>query len=141
MSNINAAMGVAQLDRFPEMYARKQALWQHYEQGRIKHGLQDFLQPTQAFDADSCLHIYSCLLPDGVCREDLRQWLLSLGIESGFHYAPNHLHTMYASNYRLPVAENLGPRLLSLPFHPAVTQENIDYILETVAAYRYRQPN
>lgn len=135
MSNINAAIGVAQLERFPKVVARKRELWRYYEQGLSNHSLNAFLTPTQSFNERSCIHIFSCLLSKEISRNNLREHLKSEKIESGFHYVPNHTHTMYKSTYALPTAEDLGSRLLSLPFHAGITERDIDRILSSIADF------
>jgi dTDP-4-amino-4,6-dideoxygalactose transaminase len=135
MSNINAAMGVAQLARFPEVINRKRTLWEYYEKGLKKHSLTGALRPTQQFNERSCIHIFSCVLADDISRNNLREHLKTANIESGFHYVPNHLHSMYKSNYALPIAEKLGAQLISLPFHPGITEADIDRILTHIADF------
>ena len=52
------------------------------------------------------------------------QSLKQNGVECGYHYVPNHTHTLFKSNYSLPNSEELGSRLLSLPFHPSLNMED-----------------
>jgi dTDP-4-amino-4,6-dideoxygalactose transaminase len=138
MSNINAAIGVAQLERFPKVIDRKRELWRYYEQGLSKYSLNAILKPTQTFNETSCIHIFSCILGADIARDELREHLKRDKIESGFHYVPNHTHTMYKSNDPLPVAEALGSRLISLPFHAGITEIDIDRVLTSIADFKNR---
>jgi dTDP-4-amino-4,6-dideoxygalactose transaminase len=138
MSNINAAIGIAQLSRFPEVIQKKQSLWKHYEDGLRKHSLLNILRPTQEFNDRSCIHIFSCILADGLSRSEIREHLKSANIESGFHYVPNHLHSMYRETYSLPIAEHLGAQLLSLPFHPGITEDDINRVMTALSTYASR---
>ena len=133
MSNINAAIGVAQLERFPSVMTKKRTLWECYYENIASNQLENYVTPTQKFDSRSCVHIMSCLLSTNLSRKEVMEKLRAQGIESGFHYVPNHLHTKYRANYKLNVAEDLGHRLLSLPFHPGVTKDDIKTITKELA--------
>jgi dTDP-4-amino-4,6-dideoxygalactose transaminase len=124
MSNINAAMGIAQLRKIEKFRTKKAKLLHLYREALSATKLSDVLLETQTPQESDILHIYSCILPKGVSRSDVREKMLEMGIETGFHYAPNHLHSMYLSKYSLPVAEELGVRLISLPFHCNMSEED-----------------
>jgi dTDP-4-amino-4,6-dideoxygalactose transaminase len=132
MSNINAAIGTAQLAKLPAFKARKQALVAAYTQEIERQGLKGRLVPTQTPLPTDCLHIFSCLLPVGTERNKVRAGLAAEGVESGFHYVPNHTHTLYRSSYDLPVAEDMGRRLISLPFHASVEVEQVRGVVAAV---------
>ena len=64
-------------------------------------------------------------------RDRARRALLDEGIESGIHYKPNHLLSLYGGGKeRLPVAEELYQHLLSLPLHVELTETDQDRIVE-----------
>ena len=80
-------------------------------------------------------HLYVVLVDE---RDRVRDELAAAGIESGIHYpVPLHLTPAYASlGYSagaFPVAEKLAGRLLSLPMHPELTSEQIEYVAAKVA--------
>ncbi len=125
MSNINAAIGIAQLKRLKTFHEKKNALLAEYHTHFKNFSLQDFIQPTQNEKSTDFLHLFSCVLAENVDREKFRAHMRSCGFETGIHYAPNHLHTYYKSSYSLPVSESLGQRLVSLPFHPGVSLSDV----------------
>ena len=130
MSNINAAIGTAELKKSGGFKEKKAALRREYHR---QMDLQQVpLVPTQKEDMSSVLHIFSCILPKGAQRETVRGALAKAGFESGIHYAPNHLHSLYASDYALPVSEDLGSRLISLPYHPQVPLTAVSEIIRVV---------
>ena len=53
------------------------------------------------------------------------------GIETGTHYTPVHKMSLYKSKTKLPVTENIGNKILTLPMHPNLTEKEINYIIET----------
>ena len=133
MSNINAAIGVAQLHKWPELQSKKLKLWAHYLHDLDRRGLLGSLTPTQGFSENVCMHIFNVILPTEVDRDYVRSAMRESGIETGFHYVPNHLHTMYASNYSLPLAERIGKSSLSLPFHPDLTTIDVTRVVQTLS--------
>jgi len=140
MSNINAAIGSAQLRKFPHHKELKKQLADRYLEAIQNAELGDKLEFTQTSTASSCLHIFPCILARGTDRPKFQQALRDAGIETGFHYVPNHTHTMYKSNYSLPVAEDLGKRLISLPFHPNISIADAALIIEKCAKILRSRP-
>ena len=71
-------------------------------------------------------------------RDELREHLSKLGIETGIHYpTPLHLTEAYQSlgapvKGTLPQAETLAEEILSLPMFPELTSEQIDYTAEAI---------
>ena len=54
------------------------------------------------------------------------------GIETGIHYRPIHTMSMYNSKFDLPVTNDAGKNIVSIPIHPNLTQQNIDKIIKYV---------
>ena len=59
------------------------------------------------------------------------------GIALSINFYPVHLMTFYREKYgyregMFPVAEEIGSRTISLPLYPALTDEEIEYIIENV---------
>lgn len=124
MSNINAAIGIAQLQKLETFRKIKLEITDAYFKAIESEAMGEFLVPIQKRSSKSLLHIFTCLLPKGTNRASLRFNLKERGIESGIHYVPNHMHKMYKSSYSLPVAEELGRRVISLPFHCNLCSED-----------------
>ena len=70
-------------------------------------------------------------------RDEVRAALEAERIQTGIHYKPNHLLTLYGGGTtRLPVTERLYEEILSLPLHPGLTVDDVERvcrIVETVA--------
>jgi dTDP-4-amino-4,6-dideoxygalactose transaminase len=93
--------------------------------------------PSEADFATSVYHLYVILVDD---REGLQQFLTEKGISTGLHYpVPLHLQKAYAHfGYKkgdFPVAEQAADRLLSLPMFPELTNQQIEYIVESIKQY------
>lgn len=129
MPNMSAAMGKAQLLRMPFFKTKKRDLWNEYTNAIQELNLQDVLTVTQNFDPNVILHIFPVLLPKNIERSVVSEQLKAKGIETGFHYAPNHLHDLFKSNYSLPIVEEMAGRLLSLPFHAGMQVTDVKVVL------------
>jgi dTDP-4-amino-4,6-dideoxygalactose transaminase len=78
-------------------------------------------------------HVYHLYVVQAENRDSLREPLSAAGIETGLHYPiPLHLQKAYSHlGYRagtFPVAENMSRRILSLPMHPGLTDQQIEYV-------------
>jgi dTDP-4-amino-4,6-dideoxygalactose transaminase len=79
-------------------------------------------------------HILPVLLAKNVNRLSLIKKLRALGIQTSIHYPPVHLFSKY-KNYcqrTLPNTEIVGQRELTLPFHPLLRLEDIDYVVNSL---------
>lgn len=78
-------------------------------------------------------HLFTVLTEQ---RDSLRSYLASQGIETAIHYpVPPHRQPAFASllqGYRLPVTEKIHRQTLSLPLHPALSEEQQDYIITCI---------
>jgi dTDP-4-amino-4,6-dideoxygalactose transaminase len=77
--------------------------------------------------------VYHLYVVQAENRDSLREPLSAAGIETGLHYPiPLHLQKAYSHlGYRagtFPVAENMSRRILSLPMHPGLTDQQIEYV-------------
>jgi dTDP-4-amino-4,6-dideoxygalactose transaminase len=69
-------------------------------------------------------------------RDALRAHLLSQSIETGLHYMPNHLLSLFGGGRdSLPVTENLYRELLSLPLHPGLEASDIDRVCDSICLF------
>lgn len=123
MSNIMAAIGRVQLRRLPQEFAPARR--------RLSALYRELLQDTPGValletDAEGTVpHIMAVRITDGR-RDTLRGLLDDEGLTTGLHYRPNHLHTLFGGASRsLPVSERLEKELLTLPLHPALSEDDV----------------
>jgi dTDP-4-amino-4,6-dideoxygalactose transaminase len=130
MSNIMAAIGRVQLARFDELAGRRQELARRYDEKLV--GIAGIERIVHDYGV-VVPHIYVVLLPMGADREAIRSNLLQCGIQTGLHYQPNHTMSYFAdfadpAGY--PVVDAVWPRMLSLPLHPDLTDDDQDRVVE-----------
>jgi len=132
MTNVQAAVGLAQLERIEEMLNIRRRNAAHYNQ-RLA-GVPGLTLPPQTEWATNVYWMYSVIVGDafGISRDDLRVRLREAGIDTRPFFYPVHTLPMYNTGQSLPVAEDLGRRGLNLPSGATLTPEQIDYICDTI---------
>jgi dTDP-4-amino-4,6-dideoxygalactose transaminase len=130
LSNLFAAVGRVQLRRLDgEFKPRRIELSQKYRSALS--GMAD-LKLLQGDPGPIVPYMFPVRVLSGK-RDGLRQFLLERGIETGIHYKPNHLLSFYGGGQEaLPVTERLYEELLTLPLHPGLGDEEIDYVIAAV---------
>ncbi|WP_122050131.1 DegT/DnrJ/EryC1/StrS aminotransferase family protein [Asaia bogorensis] len=136
LDTLQAAILLAKLDRFEEELARRDAIAQAYDAA-----LSAIVQtPARVKDSASAWAIYSILLPDAATRDALQAHLGRHGVPSVVYYPrPLHEQPAYAEHHdetvSLPVSETLGSRILALPLHPELTDEEVSRVIGAVSSY------
>jgi perosamine synthetase len=133
MTNVCAAIGLAQLEQVDNFLARKLQI-----AGWYKRELRSL--PVEFHEAvGDVRHSYwmcSILLPSAADREPLRELLRSHGIETRPIFYPVHSMPMYSHHFqRHPVAESIGWRGINLPSYPALAESDVKEISSVIAGY------
>ena len=81
------------------------------------------------FDKNCSYHLYWILVNN---REKFRKKLYKKGIETGIHYLPIHKMTMYNSGIKLPITENVGKKIVTIPMHANLKQNQIEKIIREI---------
>jgi perosamine synthetase len=131
MSDINAAIGLVQLDRLEATNARRREIAAAYSSAFADLGWLE--TPVLRPDIQSSWHLYAIRTND---RDGLAAHMAERGVATGVHYRPNHLYGPYAPYTRsLPVTEAIWPRLLTLPMFPGLTDTEVDQVVEAVRTF------
>lgn len=133
MTNICAAIGMAQLERFDEIIIQKRQVAQWYIEQL--HGLPITIHQQQSNTFHS-YWMFSILVNKAEDREPLREFLKTNGIETRPLFYPVHTMPMYAQHYqKFPVAEYLGWRGINLPSYPDLSKEDVIFICDKIKQY------
>ena len=138
LSDVHAAIGLAQLKRADEFMRRRAEIANRYSEAfRSCDALQ---VPYSEAGIEHPWHLYVLRLKPDLLRIGRGQFVELLrerGVGTSVHCIP--LHTMHyyqhAYGYRngdFPVAEDIYSRCLSLPIYFSLTDEDVDYVIETV---------
>jgi perosamine synthetase len=130
MTNICAAIGLAQLERINEILANKRRIAELY-----KELLKDTKFQVHP-ELGNVYHSYwmvSILVPLTHERDQVRKHLANAGVETRPVFYPVHTMPMYSQKYqRHKVAEDIGWRGINLPSYPDLQTEEIVYISEVL---------
>jgi dTDP-4-amino-4,6-dideoxygalactose transaminase len=135
MGELNAALGLAQLQGLIDRNRRRAALAARYRErlGAIP-GLG---VPFADAPGEPAYHLQPVLLPDGVERETVMQRLREAGIQTSIHYRPiDELADYRAEGLgpapHLEVTHAIGRRALSLPLYPELREDQVDYVADAL---------
>ena len=136
MSEIQAAIGSVQLQRLPGFVAKRSANAERLT--KILSESKRLCLPSEPEDGKHSWYLYTARIYRGEMneRDKILDELHKKGIGAEAYYV-NPVHTMpfYHSNFgtrRLPETEKAAKQVFSLPIHPCVTEEQIDFIGKTV---------
>ena len=130
MSNIFAAIGLVQLSRFEQEFAPKRRQIALEYTRRLKDNPCVRLI-NMDYVNDIVPHIFPLEILNGK-RPKVETAFKELDIQYGIQYFPNHLLTYFKSGYPLPVTEDVYDRIISIPMHPELTDNDIQLICETI---------
>lgn len=138
MTDVQAAVGLHQLERLDAWIARRAELWERYDE--LLGGLPLETPAPPEPETRHARHLYQVLVsPEaGIDRDRLLEGLTKRRIGTGVHYRGVHLHPFYRDKYGyrpedFPVASSISDRTLSLPLSPKVSEADQD---DVVAALR-----
>ncbi len=132
MGNLNAAVGLEQMKRFDAFYKRRRTVAGRYEEALA--GVPGLALREQRLQ-ETCPFFYVVRVLDGR-REALIGHLREVGVMTGVHYVPNHLHDLFADRRTsLPVAERLGREILTLPLFCDMTDEQVEFVIAAVRRF------
>lgn len=133
MTNICAAIGLAQLERADEIIAKKRKIAKWYDEY-----LKDLPIETHKESTNS-LHsywMYNILVHYAQDREELRNYLKNNGIETRPTFYPIHTMPMYGDKYhKHPIAEDIAWRGISLPSYSDLSKVDIKNICEHIRVF------
>lgn len=136
MTNICAAIGLAQLEQADHILARKRQVAHWYEQHLRNLPLTP--QSVQS-NTEHSWWMYSVLLDTEELRNDLRDFLKAAGIETRPLFPPIHRLPPYDRGAVFPVAENLSGRGVTLPSYPELSEDEVAMISEKIGTFFDRQ--
>jgi perosamine synthetase len=138
LSDIQCALGIAQLAKLPGSVDRRQAIARQYDEAFRR---MTCVQPLAvAREVSHAYHLYVIRLELEaltVDRAAVFRALRAEGIGVNVHYLPVHLHPFYRRRFGTrpglcPVAEAAYERLLSLPMFPAMSDGDVGQVVEAI---------
>lgn len=134
LSDLHAAIGLAQMDRLAEFTEKRRA-----NAGYLNSHLTRVKVPQVRPGYGHVWHQYTVRVRDGRDRDAAVKQLNDAGIGTGIFYPvtankQKHLREMGLDQVSLPVAESLAQQVISLPVHPQLSQADLETIVAGVNA-------
>lgn len=133
LDEIQAAVLSCKLQQLDQETAVRRAIAQRYGREITHPSLQ---LPQIKSPEEHVWHIYPVLTEQ---RDALQSYLLNEGIETLIHYPiPPHRQQAYAewNHLSFPITEQIHQQILSIPLHPALKEEEVDYIIEKLNGWK-----
>jgi dTDP-4-amino-4,6-dideoxygalactose transaminase len=138
LSDVHAAIGLAQLRRADELMRRRQAIARAYNDAFSGEPALEVPEAEPA--SEHAWHLYVLRLRPGQLRIERNRFVELLrerGVGTSVHCIPLHTMDVYQRRYGyrtgdFPVAEDVYSRCLSLPIFPAMSAEDIAHVTGTV---------
>lgn len=136
MMDIQAAIGIHQLKRVDKYWKHRQSIWKKYNDAF--RDLSCIIPKEPEPDTKHAYHLYTPLIDIeklGKSRDWVLNALTAENIGVGVHYLPVHLHPFYRKTFGwkegdFPNAEWIGERTLSLPLSAALSEKDVEDVIE-----------
>ena len=132
MTDIMAAIGLKQLDRYPDLMNRRAEIIREYDNTCDSLGIKHLVHHTD--DMDSSKHLYLIRIP-GITEAERNDIIVSLakkGVPTNVHYKPLPMMTAYkALGWDIkdfPNAYDYYHNLITLPLHTLLSDEDVEFI-------------
>ena len=122
MNEISAAIGSVQLKKLDKTNEIRRKIAMRYSKELIVENKMDFSK-------DCSYHFYWIRIKN---RKKFMKKMLEDGIETGIHYKPVHKMSYFQNGMKLPVTEEIGEEIVSIPTHPNLSKTDVNKIINTI---------
>ncbi len=134
MTDVAAAIGLKQLERYPDMLKRRKEIIKRYDAALRPLGVKTLEHYTDEYESSG--HLYLTRVPNVTVeqRNDIITKMAEQGVACNVHYKPLPMHTAYKKlgfdikDY--PNAYSQYANEITLPLHTCLTDEDVDYVIE-----------
>ena len=135
MTDITAAIGLRQLDRYQGLLDRRLEIIKRYDECCDELGISHLIHHTDIIDSSN--HLYLIRIPgiDVDTRNLVIEKLAEQGVATNVHYKPLPMMTAYGndcSNY--PNSYDYYHNLITLPLHTLLSDEDVEYVCKMLKA-------
>lgn len=133
MTDIMAAIGLRQLDRYLGLLERRAEMMKVYNATCDELGISHMIHHVEGMDSSN--HLYLIRVPGigEVERNELIEKMAERGIATNVHYKPLPMMTAYGKDCSAyPNAYDYYHNLITLPLHTLLSDDDVDYVCETL---------
>lgn len=135
MTDVVAAIGLKQLERYPNMLVRRKEIIKRYDEALRPLGVKTLDHYTENMQSSG--HLYLTRIPNITVeqRNEIIIKMAEAGIATNVHYKPLPMFTAYKNLgfdiKNFPNAYNQYVNEITLPLHTCLKDEEVDYIIKT----------
>lgn len=132
MTDLMASIGLAQLERYPEILERRKQIIEVYDKDLENSGVNSLKHFTDEYSSSGHLYLVRLIGRDEAFRNDVIEKMAEMGIATNVHYKPLPMHTAYKNlgfdirDY--PNAFDMYKNEITLPLHTLLTDEEVEYV-------------
>ncbi len=143
MTDMAAAVGLGQFERYPGMLIRRREIIEKYDAAfkplgiKVLNHYSSTINPQPSINHQSSGHLYITRIP-GINREQANEIMKDMaqaGIATNVHFKPLPLHTAYKNlGFDIKDFPNAYAKFeneITLPLHTKMTDEDVEYVIET----------
>lgn len=122
LNEFSAVIGLEQLKKLDKMNKIRKKIAKQYS-------TEINLEEKMPFSQDCSYHFFWIQVDN---REKFMKKLFEKGIEIGTHYSPIHKMKFYKNKVKLPITESVASKIVTLPIHPNLSENDVDKIIQNV---------
>lgn len=138
MTDVAAAIGLKQLERYPYLLKRRREIIEKYDAAFKPLGVQVLSHYTDGWESSG--HLYITRIP-GITEKERSEIIVKMGergVACNVHYKPLPMHTAY-KNLGFDIADYPNAyrhfaNEITLPLHTCLTDEDVEYVIEQYSA-------
>jgi dTDP-4-amino-4,6-dideoxygalactose transaminase len=139
ITDFQAALGISQLKKLDGFIGRRTELASMYNE--LLSAIDFVSLPILKNNVKHAWHIFTMLLNKSINRDEFFKYMKSAGIGVNVHYIPAYRHSYYVENFNFhredfPVTEDTFKRIITLPLFPKMETYRLEYVFETIKAYK-----
>lgn len=141
VTEMQAALGLAQLDRLPEFKQRRDAIIDRYDE--VLADMPGIRTPPEPVESDPLYHLYAIEVSEefGCDRQEFVNAMHAENIGVQVHYVPLHYHPFFQEEFgyeegMFPNTERVYDRLVSLPLHAEMDESDVADVLQSIERLR-----
>ena len=140
ITDFQAALGLSQLKKLERFKTRRREIVNYYNANLAF--IEELILPYEDKNVNSNFHLYMLQVKNNprFDRYDLFNYLKSKNYNPMVHYIPVHLLSYYRKRFGynhgdFPVAEKIYKRTISIPLYPALTDTEVEKVVEDIVAF------
>jgi len=141
VTDIQAALGLAQLDRLEEFKRRRDEIIDRYNEAFEE--IEGIRTPPEPVESEPMYHLYAIEIeePFGCDRAEFVNAMHAENIGVQVHYVPLHYHPFFQEEFgyergMFPETESVYEGLVSLPLHPEMDGEDVEDVIRAIRRLR-----